>query len=224
MPIDPQSPFEVTALSWVPPLARGLVRDLRVRWALEEMGQPYRSRLSDWRTTSHEDRLADQPFGQVPAFAKGDVRMFESGAICLYLAEGSEALLPRDEPGRARAMSWVFAALNTIEPYITLVQFVTLFDADKLGAAEFTPTAQGRLRDKLTQLADVLGGRDWLDDRFTVADLLMVSTLRQLKRPGLLEPFANIAAYVARGEARPAFQAALAAQMDDFLPDEELPS
>lgn len=216
MPIDPHSAIEVTAYSWVPPMARGLVRDLRVRWALEEIGLSYRSRLYDRRTSGPEDRLSEQPFGQVPAFREGDVAMFESGAICLHLAERSSTLLPRENPERTRAMSWSFAALNSIEPYVTMVQFVRLFDADKPGAAEFAPTVEARLNNQLLKLSEALGKKDWLEDEFSVADLLMVTVLRQLNRGDRLAPHPNLAAYVARGEARPAFQRALAAQMADF--------
>src|SRR6185436_6036064 len=118
MPVDPNATIEITGYSWVPPLARGLVRDLRVRWALEELGLPYRVRLFDRRTAGPETRIPDQPFGQVPAFIEADLHLFESGAIVLYLAERSETLLPRDEAGRTRAMAWCFAALNSVEPYI----------------------------------------------------------------------------------------------------------
>lgn len=210
----------VTAYSWVPPMARGLVRDLRVRWVLEEMGKPYRAELFDRQTSGPEDRKPRQPFGQVPAYREGDVEMFESGAVCLWLAERDPLLMPDDEAARARAMSWLFAALNSVEPTITVVQHVTLFDADKPGAEEFAPAARSRLSDRLTQLSEALGDREWLDKEFTVADLIMVTVLRQLKRPGLLEPFPNLVAYVDRGEARPAFKRALDAQMSDFKSDE----
>jgi glutathione S-transferase len=147
--------------------------------------------------------------------------MFESGAICLHLAERSETLLPRDEAARGTALSWVFASLNSVEHVISLVQIVKLFDADKPGAAEFAPAAVQRLTERLAMLSEALGDREWLDSQFTVADLLMVTVLRQLKRPGYLEGFPNLAAYVARGEARPAFQRALDAQYADFKTDAE---
>ena len=214
------SDIEVTAFSWVPPMPRGLVRDLRVRWALEEIGLPYSTRLFDRRISGPEERKPEQPFGQVPAFREGDVEMFESGAICLWLAQRSNALLPPDDAGRARAMSWTFAALNSVEPNILMVQYATLFDADKPGAAEFAPTLKGRLDDRLQLLSDALGEAEWLGGTFSVADLLMVSVLRQISRGNQLASFANLAAYVARGEARPAFQRALAAHMGDFIDDE----
>ncbi len=208
--------IEITAYQWVPETARGLVRDLKVRWALEEIGLPYRTRLFDRRISGPEERQPDQPFGQVPAFREGDVAMFESGAICLYLAERSHVLLPRDAGGRARALSWSIAALNSIEPYISLIQHVCLFDADKPGAQEFAPSAEARLADRLSQLASALGDKVWLDDKFTVADLLMIATLRQLQRSNRLSPWPNLDAYVGRGESRPAFGRALDAQMADF--------
>ncbi|MCB2064783.1 MAG: glutathione S-transferase family protein [Novosphingobium sp.] len=210
---------ELTAFSWVPPMPRGLVRDLRVRWVLEEMGQPYRTRLFDHRTDGAETRRPDQPFGQVPAFRQGDVALFESGAICLWLAERDPALMPQDEAARARVLSWIFAALNSVEPNILMLQYVTLFDGDKPGATEFAPTARSRLSDRLGQLSEALCENEWIAGPFSVADVLMVSVLRQLGRGDNLDPFPNLVAYVARGEARPAFQRALAAHMADFVED-----
>lgn len=221
MPIDGQAEIEVTAFDWVPELARGLVRDLRVRWTCEEAGLPYRPHLFDWRVNGPEERKPQQPFGQVPALREGEVEMFESGAICLYLAERSEVLLPRAPAARAKALSWTFAALNSVEPNILMVQYVRLFDADKPGAADFAPTAESRLADRLVLLAEALGDRDWLDGTFTVADLLMVSVLRQIKRSGQLGAHPVLAAYVDRGEARPAFQRAFDAHMADFKADAE---
>ena len=201
---------------WVPEPPRGFVRDLRVRWALEEMGQAYATRLYDRRVSGPEDRMQEQPFGQVPAFRDGDVAMFESGAICLHLAERSEALLPTDPATRALAQSWTIAALASVEPYISMLQMVCLFDADKPGAAEFAPSVEARLADRLDQLAAALGESEWLTSQFTVADVIMITVLRQLWRNDRLESFPKLAAYVRRGEARPAFQRALAAQLADF--------
>ncbi|MCB2061188.1 MAG: glutathione S-transferase family protein [Novosphingobium sp.] len=215
------SPPEVTAFSWVPPMPRGLVRDIRVRWALEEVDRDYRTRLFDRRVSGPEDRKPEQPFGQVPAYREGNVALFESGAICLWIAEKHPGLLPEDENARASALSWTFAALNSVEPNILLLQYVTLFDADKPGAAEFVPTAQSRLADRLQQLSDALGERDWLAGEFSVADILMVSVLRQLGRGDRLDPFPNLVAYVARGEARAAFKRAYDAHMADFMADAE---
>lgn len=219
----PEMPeLEITAFSWVPPMPRGLVRDLRVRWACEEIGKPYRTRLFDHRLDGPETRKPDQPFGQVPAMRDGPVEMFESGAILLYLAHDDERLLPFDPQARWKAVSWFMAALNSVEPNILMLQYVALFDADKPGAAEFVPTAQSRLAERLALLSEALGGNDWLAGAFSVADLLMVSVLRQLGRGDRLDPFPNLLAYVARGEARPAFQDALAKHMADFdLSDEQ---
>ncbi len=213
------SEIELTAFSWVPPMPRGLVRDLRARWVLEEIGRPYRTRLFDRRTSGPEDRKPDQPFGQVPAMREGEAVLFESGAICLWLAERDPVLLPRDDATRAKVLSWVFAALNSVEPNILMLQYVTLFDADKPGATDFTPTAKSRLADRLLQLAEALGDSDWLAGQFTIADVLMVSVLRQLMRGDQLAPFPTLVAYVGRGEARPAFERALAAHMADFVED-----
>lgn len=211
--------IELTAFSWVPPMPRGLVRDIRARWVLEEMGKPYRTRLFDHRIDPAEARKPDQPFGQVPAMRDGEAILFESGAICLWLAERDPALMPQDDTVRAQVLSWTFAALNSVEPNILMLQYVTLFDGDKPGAAEFAPTAKSRLADRLKLLSEALGDREWLAGSFTVADVLMVSVLRQLGRGDSLVPFPSLAAYVARGEARPAFQRALAAHMSDFIDD-----
>ena len=211
---------ELTAYSWVPEMARGLVRDLRVRWALEELGLPYQTKLFDRRASGPEERKPEQPFGQVPAWRDGDVALFESGAICLWLAQHHDELLPPDDAGRAKAMSWTFAALNSVEPFVLIMQVVRLFDADKPGAQEFAPSADKRLADRLTQLAEALGDAEWLCGTFTVADVIMASVLRPLLRSKRLAAFPSLAAYVARGEARPAFQRALEAQFDDFIADE----
>lgn len=216
MPVDPNATIEITAYSWVPPGARGLVKDLRVRWALEEIGLPYRVRLFDHRTAEAETRMPDQPFGQVPAFFEGDVRMFESGAIVLYLAERSDILMSRDEAERARTLSWAFAALNSIEPFI--LQLIMLeFDKDKPGARERRPAADEMVRTRLVQLAAALGDKDWLEGRFSAADLLMASVLMILHNTGLVAEQPRLAAYVERAKARPAYTRALDAQMADFI-------
>jgi glutathione S-transferase len=220
MPIDPNATIEITAYSWVPPFAKGLVRDLRVRWALEEIGLPYRVRLFDRRTAEAETRIPDQPFGQVPAFFEGDVRMFESGAIVLYLAERSEILMPRDESARTRTLSWAFAALNSIEPPIMQLLF-TLWDKDKPWAQERRPAAEQLARARLAQLADALGGKPWLEGQFSAGDLLMASVLQILRSTDLVAEHPNLANYLERAKARPAYIRALDAQMADFINDEQ---
>jgi glutathione S-transferase len=220
MPTDPNASIEITAYSWVPPFAQGLVRDLRVRWALEEIGLPYRVRLFDRRTAEAETRIPDQPFGQVPAFFEGDVRMFESGAIVLYLAERSEILMPRDEAGRTRALCWAFAALNSVEPPIMQLLFV-LWDKDKPWAQERRPAAEEWARSRLAQLADALGDKPWLEGEFSAGDLLMASVLQILRSTDLVAEHPNLANYLERAKARPAYIRALDAQMADFINDEQ---
>lgn len=216
MPVSETAAIEITAYSWVPPMARGLVRDLRVRWTLEELGLPYRVRVYNRAVSEGEDRIPEQPFGQVPCLVEGDVRMFESGAICLWLAERSDQLLPSDAQGRARVMSWAFAALNSVEPFLLNYQMANVFDADKPGAADYAPATEERLRGRLDRLLDALGTQDWLTGRFSVADILMAHVLMPLIERGFAAMPGNLAAYVERARARPAFQAALAAQLGDF--------
>lgn len=216
MPVSETAAIEITAYSWVPDFAKGLVRDLRVRWTLEELGLPYRVRLYNRAVSEAEDRIPEQPFGQVPCLVEGDVRMFESGAICLWLAERSDLLLPREAQAHARVTSWVFAALNSIEPFVLSYQLANVFDADKPGATDYAPATGKRLGQRLRQLSDALGTRDWLTERFSVADILMAHVLMPLTKAGFDAMPENLAAYVERAGARPAFQAALAAQLDDF--------
>lgn len=216
MPVSETAAIEITAYSWVPEFSKGLVRDLRVRWTLEELGLPYRVRLYNRAISEAGDRIPEQPFGQVPCLVEGDVRMFESGAICLWLAERSDLLLPREAKARASAMGWAFAALNSIEPFLLSYQMANVFDADKPGAADYAPATEERLRARLGQLSDALGTNDWLTGRFTVADILMVQVLSPLMKrrlPGIPD---NIAAYADRGQARPAYRQALADQMAGF--------
>lgn len=226
MPVSDTAGIEITGYSWVPDFARGLVRDLRVRWTLEELGLDYRTRLYNRAVSGPEDRMPEQPFGQVPCFTEGDVQMFESGAICLLLAERSEALLPRDGAGRARVMSWAIAALNSVEPFLFSYQMAKLFDADKPGAAEYLPVTEERLRTRLIQLSDALGEGEWLTGRFTIADLLMVHVLAPLLKAGFDDMPVNLAAYVGRGQERPAYRAALVAQLADFTeaPPQRMPA
>lgn len=216
MPISENADIEITGYSWVPPFARGLVRDLRVRWTLEELGLPYRVRLYNRAVSGPEDRLLEQPFGQVPCLTEGDIRMFESGAICLWLAERSEKLLPRMEYDRSRVMSWTFAALNSVEPFILAFQMANIFDRDKPGAVEYAPATTERLMGRLQMLSDALGDREWLADQFSIADILMVHVLMPLVNNGRLNLPENLAAYVERATARPAYKAAFDAQLAGF--------
>jgi glutathione S-transferase len=209
--------IEISAFDWVPDFARGLVRDLRPRWALEEIGLPYRVRLLDAMTERPEDYFLEQPFGQVPVFSEGEVQMFETGAILLYLGERSETLLPRDTASRTRAMCWVVAALNSVEPAIMNLTSIDLFHAAEEWAKLRRPGAEDLVRLKLSRLSAWLGDKDYLEDRFTVADLLMTTVLRNLRGTALVAEFPNLTAYVARCEARPAFRRALDAQLADFI-------
>lgn len=211
-----QSGTTVSAYSWVPPFARGLVRDLRVRWALEEAGRDYTVRYLDPRIDRPVDYLLEQPFGQVPSYSDGEVGMFESGAIVLHIARGSDTLMPGDAQGRARAASWVFAALNSIEPFVQQLASIDLFHADKDWAASQRPLVEQMVRRRLGQLDAVLGDSEWLEGRFTAGDLMTVSVLRILRHTPILADHPALAAYVARGEARPAFRRALDAQMAGF--------
>ncbi|MBC9035018.1 glutathione S-transferase family protein [Sphingomonas sp. JC676] len=206
----------VSAYNWVPEFARGLVRDLRVRWALEEAGRDYSVRLLDARTARPADYLEEQPFGQVPSYSDDEVRMFESGAILLHIGETCETLVPHDTEGRARATSWVFAALNSIEPFVQQLAALDLFYAKEDWAKAQRPKVEEMVRKRLGQLAEALGDKEWLEDRFTAGDLMMVTVLRNLRQTDILADYPNLAAYKARGEARPAFGRALDAQMSAF--------
>ena len=215
MPTNPAAEIEISAFRWVPLFAEGLVRDLRVRWALEEAGLPYRERLLDAMQPRPADYWLEQPFGQVPIFNEGELCLFESGAIVLHVAERSEALMPRDAVGRARATAWVLAALNSLEPMIAELSNIDLFSAAEDWAQTRRPQAEQKVRERLGRLSAWLGDCDYLEDRFTAGDLLMTTVLRILRHTDLVGE-AGLADYVARGEARPAFQRALAAQMAAF--------
>jgi glutathione S-transferase len=214
MPVNPNSPIEITAFKWVPPFAEGLVRDLRPRWALEEIGLDYRVRLLDQQRPP--EYLLEQPFDQVPTYRDGEVHIFESGAIVQFIGEKDERLLPRDPQGRFRAIQWTYAALNSVEPAILNVFAVTIFYADEEWARLRRPGAEEFARGKLKRVADYLGSKDWLEGCFTIGDLMMVSVLRMLRHTGLVAEQPSLAAYVSRGEARPAFQRALADQLAVF--------
>jgi glutathione S-transferase len=219
MPINPNADIEITALAWVPEGARGLVKDLRVRWALEEAGLDYRVRLLGGERPS--DYAKDQPFNQVPCFTDGIVRIFESGAILQYIGEKSEALLPRDPQGKFRAIQWTFAAVSSIEPFVQFRALLNVVFADQEWAEPAKPTFDHFARLRLRQLSDGLGDKNWLEgDRFTIGDLIMVTVLRIADRSGQLADFPALAAYVKRGEARPAFGRALEDQLAAFRENE----
>ena len=206
----------VTAFKWVPPFARGLVRDLRVRWALEEAGLRYEVKLLADGEKESDNYRAWQPFGQVPAYEENGLKLFESGAIVLRIAERSENLLPGDPAARARAIEWLFAALNSIEPSIANLGSIDLFYPDQEWAKLRRPDAEAAVRKRLGELAAALGDKPFLDGaRFTAGDLMMATVLRILRHTDLVAE-SGLAAYLARCEARPAFQRALAAQMAVF--------
>lgn len=208
---------EITAFKWVPPFAQGLVRDTRARWAFEELGIEHNVRLmeiGDNKTAAHRTL---QPFGQLPTYADGSVEIFESGAIVLHIARQKPGLLPADDAGAARATAWLISALNSVEPMIFDLVMVDIFDKDEAYAALLRPKAVERLRERLGDLATALGDKTWLDgDTFTAGDLIMISVLRTLRHTDLVAEHPNLAAYMARGEARPAFRKALADHMAVF--------
>lgn len=216
MPLDPSADILLTGFGHVPKFAQGLVRDLRLRWALEEIGRPYRVELLDAMAPKPDDYYQRQPFGQVPAFDDGKVRMFESGAILLYLGEQDERLLPRDGAERWQAITWLIAALNSVEPSLMQIVSLDVFQAREPWAKEARPGAVGFARSRLSCLADALGDREWLAGPFTIADIMMVTVLRHLRHTDIIAGFPGLAAYQARGEARPAFEQALADQMSGF--------
>ena len=212
MPIDPNASIEITAFRWVPDGPRGLVKDLRVRWALEEAGIDYRVRLIGLERSA--GYLQDQPFNQVPCLRDANVQIFESGAILQYVAEKSEKLLPRDPQARLRAIQWTYAALSSVEPFVQFRCLLNSFSADQTWADAAKPTFDDLAQLRLKQLSDRLGEGQWLeDDRFTIGDLMMVTVLRLADRSDQLADFPNLSAYVKRGEARPAFQQALSDQL-----------
>ncbi|MGY6707213.1 MAG: glutathione S-transferase family protein [Rhizobiaceae bacterium] len=206
----------LTALTWVPPFAQGLVRDLRARWALEEANLPHRVRRLESADQASAEYRRLQPFGQVPALRDGDIELFESGAIVLHVGARSEALLPADPEGRARALTWVLAALNTVELPIQQLAAIDLFHSEMEWARLRRPEVEASVRNRLADLSAWLGDRDYLEDRFTAGDLMMASVLRILRHTDIVDQTPNLAAYRARCEARPAFQKALADQMAVF--------
>jgi glutathione S-transferase len=189
----------------------GLARDMRVRWALEEVGEPYEVRFVSLRTKQEPAHLRLHPFGLIPTYEEGDLALFETGAIVLHIAEQHAGLFPDDANARSRAITWMFAALNTVEPLILELVTAKILEGDKPWAAERLPLVKDRIRDRMVQLSARLGDADWLDGAFSAGDLMMVSVLLRLRPSGLLDESPKLAAYVARGEA-PAYKRAFAAQ------------
>jgi glutathione S-transferase len=203
----------ITAFERSPDGGKGLARDTRVRWALEEAGLPYEVRLVSFRAMKEAAHLALHPFGQIPTYEEGELVLFETGSIVLHIAERHPGLFPADANARARAITWMFAALNTVEPPILDLVTVKVVEGDRPWKAERLPLVEDRVRARMNQLAARLGDADWLDGGFSAGDLLMVSVLLRLRPSGLLNEFPGLAAYVARGEARPAYQRAFTAQL-----------
>ena len=206
----------ITAFEQSPDRGQGLARDMRVRWALEEVGQPCGVRLVSFEAMKQPAHLALHPFGQIPTYEEGDLVLFESGAIVLHIAERHAGLLPRDAHARARAVAWMFAAVNTVEPPILELATARIVEGGKPWAAERLPLVKDRVRNRLRQLAARLGDAQWLDGAFSAGDLMMVHTLLRLKPSGILDEFPALAAYVARGESRPAYKRAFDAQLAVF--------
>jgi len=206
----------ITAFKASPDRGRGLARDMRVRWALEEVGQPYDVRLLSFAEMKEPAHLALHPFGQIPTYEDGDLALFESGAIVFHIAERHAGLLPDDANARARAITWMFAALSTMEPPIVDRMIAMLLERDKPWCNERLPLVDDRIRGRLGELSHRLGDADWLDGAFSAGDLMMLSVLLRLGGSGLVEEYPNLAAYIARGEARPAYKRAFAAQLAVF--------
>ena len=206
----------ITAFERSPDRGQGLARDTRVRWALEEVGQPYEVRPVSFRALKEPAHLALHPFGQIPTYEEGGLALFETGSIVLHIAETHAGLLPGDADARARAITWMFAAVNTVEPPILEHQNAKLLEGDKPWTQERLPLVEERIRVRLRQLSARLGDADWLDGAFSAGDLMMVSVLLRLRASGILDEFQSLAAYVARGEARPAYKRAFDAQLAAF--------
>ena len=203
----------ITAFERSPDGGKGLARDTRVRWALEEVGQPYEVRLVSFPALKQPAHLALHPFGQIPTYEEGDLALFETGSIVFHIAERHAGLLPDDANARARAITWMFAALNTVEPPLLELVTAKVLESDKPWHADRLPLVKDRVRARLDQLSVRLGDADWLDGAFSAGDLMMVSTVLRSRPSGLLDEYPNLAAYVARGEARSAYQRAFDAQL-----------
>jgi glutathione S-transferase len=221
MPVDANAAIEISAFRWVPDFAAGLVRDLRVRWALEEAGLDYRVRLLG--QDKPPEYVREQPFEQVPIYRDDTVQIFETGAIVQYIGEKDERLLPRDPQGRFRAIQWTYAALNSVEPSLLQLLLIDIFYSNEEWAKLRRSGAEEFARLKLKRVSDWLGDKAWLENRFTIGDLIMVTVLRNLRHSGLVAEFPNLKAYQARGEARPAFQRALADQLAVFAENQPQP-
>jgi glutathione S-transferase len=202
----------ITAFERSPDGGKGLARDTRVRWALEEVGDPYEVRLVSFKAMKEPAHLAIHPFGQIPTYEEGNLALFETGAIVFHIAERHAGLLPDDADARARAITWMFAALSTVEPPVLELGWARILEGDKPWTAQRLPLVEDRVRARLGQLSNHLGDADWLDGAFSAGDLMMVSVLLRVRASGLLDEYPNLAAYLARGEARPAYQRAFEAQ------------
>jgi glutathione S-transferase len=211
----------ITAFERSPDRGRGLARDMPIRWAFEEVGQPYDVRLVSFAAMKEPAHRALSPFGQIPTYEEGDLVLFESGAIVFHVAERHPGLLPLDANARARAITWMFAALNTVEPPIVDRQIAILVEGNETWGKQRLAAVEGRIRKRLRELSSRLGDDDWLDGEFSAGDLLMVTVLRRLGSSGLLDEYPNLAAYVARGEARPAYKRAFDAQLAVFTAGSE---
>ena len=218
MPLAPDATTVVSAMRNVPDFAHGLVRDVRVRWALEEIGRPYRTELYEGMQPRPDDYRQWQPFGQIPAFRDERIELFESGAILLYLGQDEERLLPRDEQARWRATSWLIAALNSVEPALMQVVLLDIFYVGESWAKAARPKTIEFAKTRLKDVADALGDNEWIAGGFTVADIMLVTVLRNLRHTDVVAAYPNLAAYQARGETRPAFRQALADQGAELGP------
>ena len=221
MPLNPNASIEITAFQWVPEFAQGVVRDLRARWALEEAGLDYKVRLLGQHRPL--EYLKEQPFDQVPCFNDGKVRIFESGAIIQYIGEQNEVLLPRDPQGKYRAIQWTYAALNSVEPAILNLLLIDVFFQGQEWAKLRRPGAEDFAKLKLKRVSEWLGDKEWLEDRFTIGDLMMTTTLRFLRHTDLVAQVPNLDAYLKRAEARPAFKQALSDQLAAFAANQPQP-
>ena len=218
MPLDPNATTVVSAMRNVPDFAHGLVRDVRVRWALEEIARPYRTELYEGMQPRPDEYRQWQPFGQIPAFRDERVALFESGAILLYLGQDDERLLPRDEQARWRATAWLIAALNSVEPMLMQIVMLDIFFSGKDWATAARSDVTGLAEQRLRSVSDALGDDEWIAGDFTLADIMLVTVLRNVRHTDIVAAFPNLAAYQARGEARPAFRRALADQAAELGP------